>query len=194
MQERPPSAPNCGKTTIPLKTTWVIGGRWPVRPFRGQIDDPRFPNQTVLYQVDFHYPPYQIEERQNLTIVSLDHVFLWDGDEDEFARWGRTTGQEEIALHIADIINRLIDLVQATFTATESNPFPHIRRVGPRDFFGTRQSLWPRTTKSHLICHARTRGKDGEARHRYGIRSQFFNLQGTTTRKSQDYPGSRATK
>lgn len=40
----------------------------------------------------------------------------------------------QIARHISQLVNRLIDIVQTTFDETDNNPFPHLRHVGIRDF------------------------------------------------------------
>ncbi|MFC1924044.1 hypothetical protein ACFLXA_01585 [Chloroflexota bacterium] len=119
---------------IKLETTCVLSERWPVLPFNGRIDDVRFRMYAIDYEVKFIHRPYLIDETQNLTVLKLKHVWVWEGSEDQFSCWGREEGEGEIAWHISDIVNRLIDLVQATHYKTELNPFPHIRHVGIRDF------------------------------------------------------------
>lgn len=119
---------------IELKTACVLGERWPVKPFNGQFPDPRFTTEIVRYQVSFEYRRYLIESERNLTVITFDHYFLYKGTPKQFQEWGRKKGGENIARHIIDLVNSLIDLVQVTFEETKDNPFPHIRRVGIRDF------------------------------------------------------------
>jgi hypothetical protein len=119
---------------LPLDTTCVLSERWPVEPFDGQFPDPRFRTEMVTFQVAFDFKRYSIFNKHNLTIISLKHNFFWDGDELEFANWGRGDGGAQIARHISQLVNRLIDIVQTTFDETDDNPFPHLRHVGIRDF------------------------------------------------------------
>ncbi len=119
---------------IPLDTTCVLTERWPVEPFSGQFPDPRFRTEIVAYQVAFNFKRYSILDEHNLTVISFTHNFFWDGDEEEFANWGRGDGGAQIARHISQLVNRLIDIVQTTFDETDDNPFPHLRHVGIRDF------------------------------------------------------------
>jgi hypothetical protein len=119
---------------IPLHTTCVLSERWPVEPFSGQFPDPRFHTAIVAYQVAFDYKPYSIIDKQNLTVILFKHSWFWDGDEEKFVHWGRDKGGAEIARHISQLVNRLIDIVQTKFEETNDNPFPHLRHVGIRDF------------------------------------------------------------
>lgn len=119
---------------IELKSVCVIGERWPVMKFTGQLDDPRFKKELVKYEVGFSSRRLSINEAKNLTVISLAHYFLWDGSESDFQKWCRNIGGSEIANYLVEIINRLIDLVQSTFVESPKNPFPHIRHVGVRDF------------------------------------------------------------
>ena len=119
---------------IPLDTTCVLSERWPVEPFSGQFPDPRFRTEIIAYQVVFDFKRYSIIEEHNLTVISFKHRYFWDGDEEEFALWGRGKGGAQIARHISQLVNRLIDIVQTKFDETDDNPFPHLRHVGIRDF------------------------------------------------------------
>lgn len=119
---------------IHLHTTCVLSERWPVEPFSGQFPDPRFHTEIVAYQVVFNFKHYSIIDKHNLTVISFEHSYFWDGDEEDFARWGRGKGGAQIARYISELVNRLIDIVQTTFDKTDDNPFPHLRHVGIRDF------------------------------------------------------------
>lgn len=137
---------------IPLDTTCVLSERWPVEPFSGQFSDPRFRTEKVAYQVAFDFKGYSIKEEDNLTVIIIKHSFIWNSDEEEFARWGRGNGGAEIAQHISQLVNRLIDIVQTTFEETDNNPFPHLRHVGIRDFV-TLDSLYG-DRRQNLISYA----------------------------------------
>lgn len=118
---------------IPLETVCVISERWPVMPFDGQFPDPRFPT-VVFYRVGFRHRQYSIESEHNLSVITFKHHFKYKGSPKQFQEWGRRKGGPEIARHIIKLVNGLIDIVQATFEESDDNPFPHIRRVGIRDF------------------------------------------------------------
>lgn len=119
---------------IELNSVCVIGERWPVLPFEGQFDDPRFHKELVKYKVEFSSRRLSITEEKNQTVISLTHHFLWGSSEKEFQKWSLSSGGPEIAHYLIDIVNRLIDLVQSTFVEEQNNPFPHIRHLGLRDF------------------------------------------------------------
>ena len=138
--------------TIALDTVAVISERWPVHPFNGVFDDPRFNGLPIMYSVSFDHNRYGISEYQNLTVVCLKHSFIWNGTEDEFQQWGRRKGGPEIALYISDVVNRLIDLVHGTFEESSTNPFPHIRHVGIRDFVALDSLCGPH--RQNLISYA----------------------------------------
>jgi hypothetical protein len=119
---------------IPVETVCVLAERWPIEPFSGQFSDPVFTKMTVAFQVVFEFKSYSIVEEQNLTIIFLKHNYFWEGDVDQFAQWGRGNGGAEIAHHICQLVNWLVDLIQENFDETDDNPFPHLRHVGMRDF------------------------------------------------------------
>lgn len=154
-------------TPIALETKGIIGERWPVYPFQGQMDDPRFRNHVVVYRVAFEYPGYQIAEHQNLTVITLSHSFLYGGTEAQLGEWGRREGGPVIANYIVDIVNRLVDLVQATFKQTDTNPFPHIRHVGVRDFLLLDVLCGPK--RQNLISYAMPALDARMAKHSIGL-------------------------
>lgn len=119
---------------IPLRTTCLIGERWPVDPFEGQFPDPRFRSQIVQYKVRFKYAQLMIEPEYNLTVVTFNHSYVLKGSLEAFVKSAKGKALPKIARYIVQLVNRLIDLVQGNFEENEDNPFPHIRRVGVRDF------------------------------------------------------------
>lgn len=139
-------------TIIPLETICVIGERWPVAPFNGQFPDPRFSSEVVFYRVDFEYKGYSIKAESNFTVITFKHHFMYKGSTEQFSDWGRGKGGADIARHIVRLVNRLIDLVQATFEESNDNPFPHIRHVGIRDFVSMNSLCGDR--RQNLISYA----------------------------------------
>jgi len=129
--------PSSGRSGV--RSVCVVGERWPVAPFAGQFPDPRDDSVVVRYRVDFHYPAYSIRPQQNLTVIVFDHNWT---ERHGIGRGGGGAGglaaqaivYGDTARCMASLVNHLIDLVQGTFEQSEENPFPHIRRVGVRDF------------------------------------------------------------
>jgi len=110
-----------------------------VAPFNGQFPDPTDDSVVVRYRVDFSYRRYSIRADENLTVIIFDHDFT---EKHGIGRGGGGAGGLEAqaivygdtARCVAGLVNHLIDLVQGSFEESEENPFPHIRRVGIRDF------------------------------------------------------------
>jgi hypothetical protein len=121
------------------KSVCVLGERWPVAPFTGQFPDPLDPSVVVLYSVDFEYRPYLIRAENNFTVITFIHQFtqkhaIGRGRGNVGSEAAETVVHGDIARYVADLVNHLIDMVQGTFEESDNNPFPHMRRVGIRDF------------------------------------------------------------
>lgn len=122
-----------------LRSVCVIGERWPVAAFNGQFPDPTDDSVVVRYRVDFRYPAYSVRAEENLTVIVFDHDFT---EKHGIGRGGGGVGglaaqaivYGDTARCVARLVNHLIDLVQGTFEESAENPFPHMRRVGIRDF------------------------------------------------------------
>ena len=122
-----------------VKSICIISERWPVAPFNGQFPDPHDSSVLVLYSVNFEFRQYSIKAESNFTVITFVHQFTSKhsiGEVGDSLVWN----PEDIALHekiaryVAELVNHLIDIVQGIFKESETNPFPHIRRVGIRDF------------------------------------------------------------
>jgi hypothetical protein len=122
-----------------LRSVCIIAERWPVAPFAGQFPDPSDGSVVVRYRVDFRYRRYSVRAEENHTVVVFDHDFTerhgigrGGGGVSGLAAQALVDG--DTARCVLGLVNHLIDLVQGTFEETDENPFPHIRRVGVRDF------------------------------------------------------------
>jgi hypothetical protein len=121
------------------KSVCILGERWPVAPFTGQFADPVDASVVIHYSVDFEYRPYSIKTETNFTVIIFVHQFtqkhaIGKGRGNLVSEAAQTLVHGEIARYVAGLVNYLIDIVQGTFEESQDNPFPHIRRVGIRDF------------------------------------------------------------
>lgn len=122
-----------------VKSICIISERWPVAPFNGQFPDPHDSSVLVLYSVNFEFRQYSIKAESNFTVITFVHQFTSKHSIGEVGN-SLVWNPEDIALHekiaryVAELVNHLIDIVQGIFKESETNPFPHIRRVGIRDF------------------------------------------------------------
>jgi len=121
------------------KSICILGERWPVAPFTGQFSDPIDNSVVIDCSVDFEYRPYLIKAENNFTVITFIHQFtqkhaIGRGRGNVSSEAAETVVHGDIARYVAELVNYLIDMVQGTFEESDDNPFPHIRRVGIRDF------------------------------------------------------------
>jgi hypothetical protein len=121
------------------KSICVLGERWPVEPFNGNFHDPVDPSVIISYTVEFHCRALAITPDRNFTVINFVHQFtqkhsIGVGRENPGFEAEDVILHGQVARYVAGLVNYLIDLVQFTFEEVDDNPFPHIRRVGIRDF------------------------------------------------------------